>query len=107
MLISILKNQFKTRPLLLGFLCMAAVATIAIGTLTFTAKANAFSPNYNWNDLIDNPTFIDTTAMNTGDIQTFLNNVGSGLAGLSDVEACDSTIAPYYTHFCQTISNSH
>lgn len=42
--------------------------------------------------------------MNASQIQAFLSAEGSGLAGYSDVEACDSTIAPYYSHCGQAIS---
>ena len=66
--------------------------------------ASAFTPSYNPNNLIDNPTFTNTSTMSPGIIQTFLSNIGSGIANYSDVEACDSTIAPYYNHCGQTIS---
>ncbi|HEV2402958.1 MAG TPA: hypothetical protein VGS08_02035 [Candidatus Saccharimonadales bacterium] len=67
-------------------------------------QAAAFSPNYNPSNIIDNPTFTNSGTMSSSVIQTFLANVGSGLAHYSDVEACDSAIAPYYTHCGQTIS---
>lgn len=83
---------------------VSLVFMLTIGLTFFMNAANAFSPNYNSNNLIDNPTFLDNAAMSASDIQTFLSNVGSGLAGYSDVEACDSTIAPYYSHCGQTLS---
>jgi hypothetical protein len=67
-------------------------------------QARAFAPSYNASNLIDNPTLLNSGAMNAGSIQAFLSSEGSGLAGFSDVEACDSTIAPYYSHCGQTIS---
>jgi hypothetical protein len=67
-------------------------------------QAHAFSPSYSPSNLIDNPTLLNNTTMSASAIQSFLTNIGSGLAGYSDVEACDSTIAPYYDHCGQTIS---
>lgn len=104
MLISALRKRINNRSRFTALLTIAVIATISISSFVLTSSAHAFTPNYNWNDLIDNPTFIDTSTMSAGDIQTFLSNIGSGLAGYSDVEACDSTIAPYYTHCGQTIS---
>src|SRR5579871_1608315 len=77
---------------------------IGLGFWTAVPIVNAFTPNYNWSNLIDNPTFINTSSMDAGAIQGFLNSLGSGIANLHDTEACDSTIAPYYTHCGQTIS---
>ena len=74
--------------------------------LIFTVSKNvsAFTVNYNPSNLIDNGTFLDNSTMSASDIQAFLQNVGSGLANYSDVEACTSKTAPYYTHCGQTIS---
>jgi hypothetical protein len=81
-------------------LCLTIIASI----FTSSSQAYAFAPNYNPNNIIDNPTLLNSSAMSAGQIQTFLSSTGSGLAGYSDVEACDSTIAPYYSHCGQTIS---
>ncbi len=70
----------------------------------FKGNTHAFTVNYNPSNLIDNGTLLNNSAMSEGAIQIFLTNVGSGLASVQDVEACDSTIAPYYTHCSQTIS---
>jgi len=77
---------------------------ITVNLLIPTGVAHAFSPNYNPSNLIDNPTFTDSSTMSAGQIQAFLSSTGSGLAGLIDNEACDSTIAPYYGHCGQNIS---
>ena len=104
MLISVLKNSLakKRGPLyaVISLLCLVVIA----GALLPAGQAHAFSPNYNPSNLIDNPTLLNSSAMNAGQIQAFLSSEGSGLAGYSDVEACDSTIAPYYSHCGQTIS---
>lgn len=67
-------------------------------------QAHAFAPNYNASNLIDNPTLLNNATMSVAAIQSFLSSTGSGLAGYSDVEACSSTIAPYYSHCGQTLS---
>ncbi|HUD10507.1 MAG TPA: hypothetical protein VMR28_02420 [Candidatus Saccharimonadales bacterium] len=104
MLASILKKnltrKYKLLYAVVPFLCLVVV----VSALLPAAQAHAFTPNYNASNLIDNPTLINTNSMSAGAIQAFLSNVGSGLAGYSDVEACDATIAPYYTHCGQTIS---
>ena len=88
---------------------IASVLLLALVIFTWNLllplrQAYAFTPNYNASNLIDNPTLVNNQTMSASAIQSFLTNVGSGLAGYSDVEACDSTIAPYYTHCGQTIS---
>ena len=82
----------------------AAFLAVALGMLLPAQKTHAFTPNYNPSNLIDNPTLTDSSSMTASQIQTFLSNIGSGLANEADVEACDGTIAPYYTHCGQTIS---
>jgi hypothetical protein len=104
MLASTLSNSLVKRR---GPACVAVLSLclVVIASLLLPAEqAHAFSPNYNPSNLIDNPTLTDTTTMNAGQIQAFLSSTGSGLAGYTDVEACDSTIAPYYGHCGQTIS---
>jgi hypothetical protein len=101
MLISLVNISHKSKRIIFGAL-MLAVITVPL--LLSLEPAYAFSANYNPSNLIDNPTFTDTSTMSALDIQAFLNNIGSGLANYSDVEACDSTITPYYTHCGQTIS---
>ncbi|HUC88268.1 MAG TPA: hypothetical protein VMR95_03925 [Candidatus Binatia bacterium] len=72
-------------------------------SLITTGQANAFAPNYNPSNLIDDPTFQNNSSMSEGAIQSFLSNVGSGLANFTDVEACDSSISAYYPHCGQTV----
>jgi hypothetical protein len=93
---------FKKYRLIKGMSLFATV--IIVSGILFQAKSLAFSPNYNPSNLIDNPTLLDNGTMSPTVIQSFLSNIGSGLASYSDVEACDSTIAPYYSHCGQTIS---
>ncbi|HEY1645342.1 MAG TPA: hypothetical protein VGF75_03060, partial [Candidatus Saccharimonadales bacterium] len=101
MSISLVNVSYICKRIAFGMLLLAVVTALVL----LPAKpAFAFSPNYNPSNLIDNPTFTDSSTMSALDIQAFLNNIGSGLANYSDVEACDSTIAPYYTHCGQTIS---
>ena len=83
-----------------SFLSVLAITTL----LFFSGTANAFTPNYNSSNLIDDGTFLNNSTMSASDIQAFLQNVGSGLATYSDVEACTSATAPLYTHCGQTIS---
>ncbi len=83
-----------------ALLCLLLVASIFIST----QSAHAFTPNYNPSNLIDNPTLINSGTMSAGQIQAFLSSTGSGLAGYADTEACDATIAPYYSHCGQRIS---
>ena len=80
------------------------ILTVFISTFLLPARAHAFTPNYNPNNLIDNPTLLSKDTMSASVIQTFLSNIGGGIAGYSDVEACDATVAPYYSHCGQTIS---
>ncbi len=96
-------KRLTKRPKLAALAVLVLVAPITL-TLLIVGKTNAFTPNYNPSNLIDNPTLLNNGTMSAGAIQSFLSNVGSGLAGYTDVEACDSTIAPYYTHCGQTIS---
>ena len=104
MLVSALRNKRVTRHgLVYGFLSLLSLVLIA-STLVPVERAHAFTPSYNQNNLIDNPTLLNNGTMSASVIQTFLSNTGSGLSGYSDVEACDSTIAPYYSHCGQTIS---
>src|SRR5579862_8412607 len=93
----------KRLPALAAFslLCAAAVFSV-LGVLT--GHARAFTPNYNSSNLIDNPTLIDTSTMSAGAVQAFLSSTGSGLAGYSDVEACDGTDSTLYGHCGQTVS---
>jgi hypothetical protein len=77
---------------------------IVLGLFVSVGQAHAFSPNYNPSNLIDNPTLTNNAAMSAQDIQFFLTNLQSGLAGYSDAEACSPAIAPYYTHCGQTLS---
>ena len=71
-----------------------------------SAKASSYTfvPNYNPNDLIDNGTFLDNATMTASDIQTFLQNVGSGLATYTTTETCSAASTPYYSHCGQVIS---
>jgi hypothetical protein len=94
-----LKTRLKTRH----YYALFGAVLILSSVLTSTS-ASAFTPNYNPSDLIDNGTLLNSSTMSAADIQSFLSNIGSGIAGYSDVEACDSTIAPYYTHCGQRIS---
>jgi hypothetical protein len=100
MSISLINTSYISKRIVIATLLLAVV----VFPILSAEHAYAFSPNYNPSDLIDNPTFTDSSTMSALDIQAFLNNTGSGLASYSDVEACDSTIAPYYTHCGQTIS---
>ena len=88
-----------------------AIATASVFILSVASfvmipiqKAVAFTPNYNPSNLIDNGTLVNNQTMSADQIQIFLTNTGSGLTNYSDVEACDATIAPYYTHCGQNIS---
>src|SRR5579872_1042478 len=95
----------RTKSLKLAGAALASVCLVALLVILLPAgRVQAFTPNYNPSNLIDNPTFLSSGSMSAGQIQAFLSNIGSGLAGLSDTEACDSTIAPYYSHCGQTIS---
>ncbi len=88
------------------YLRLLSVMTVLLIIVLFSLSTivNAFSPNYNPSNLIDNGTFLNNSTMSATDIQSFLQNVGSGLANYSDVEACTTANAPYYTHCGQTIS---
>ncbi len=88
-----------------ALLLVLAVAFLAgMGFNLLPSKTSAFSPNYNQSSLIDNGTFLDKNTMSAGQIQAFLNNVGSGIKNYSDVERCSSRTAPYYHHCNQRIS---
>lgn len=102
-MLTIIKNylSYKYRGAGLAFLF---ILTIAGATIIPLQQARAFTPNYDSSNLIDNGTFVNNQTMSADAIQVFLTNTGSGLAGYSDIEACDSTIAPYYIHCGQTLS---
>jgi len=74
--------------------------------LSWGARAAAFTPNYNPADMIDNGTFANNSAMTASTIQSFLSNVGSGLANVEDVEACSNGMNQYYPHCGQTLPAS-
>ncbi|HET9174014.1 MAG TPA: hypothetical protein VFN56_01890 [Candidatus Saccharimonadales bacterium] len=84
------------------------LTVLALGLITgavfFAPAAHAFTPNYNPNNLIDNPTFLNNGSMSASDIQAFLQNVGSGLANYSDVEACSGNMSSIYPRCGQTVS---
>ncbi len=87
-----------------AFLVLSVFLLMAASIMLPLQRAHAFSPSYNPSNLIDNPTFTNTSSMNASQIQAFLSSEHGGIAGYSDVEACDSTIAPYYHHCGQRIS---
>ena len=89
---------------LLVFFAIASVALAGLSFIFLAPKASAFSPNYNPSDLIDNPTFMNNSTMSAPVIQSFLSNVGSGLAGYTVDEDCNSTNQAYYSHCGQTVS---
>jgi hypothetical protein len=97
-----LKAMFARKSKLLYTASTLVMTLTAIFGLI--GNASAFTPSYNASNLIDNPTLVNNGTMSAPVIQAFLSSVGSGLAGYSDVEACDTTIAPYYTHCGQTVS---
>ena len=88
------------------WLALMMVLVFALGTAVFlpAKQAAAFTPNYNPSNLIDDRTFTDTGTMSVSSIQSFLTKEGSHLASYHSVEACDSTIAPYYSHCGSNIS---
>lgn len=86
------------------FIILAATLLAGMGSAFLPGKTSAFSPNYNQSDLIDNGTFLNKNTMSAGQIQSFLNSVGSGIKNYSDVERCSSKTAPYYHHCNQRIS---
>lgn len=90
--------RFHAIRVLMVFVLVSGVSIFS------TLGAQAFTPSYNQSNLIDNPTFLDANTMSPGAIQSFLSNVGSGLASYSATEACSSSIAPYYTHCGQNVS---
>jgi hypothetical protein len=100
MLLSILNKQ-KLLFLSLGLLFLGLVF---VTVLTQIDKAYAFTPNYNSSNLIDNPTFLNSGSMSAATIQTFLSNIGGGLANYSSVENCDSSDIAYFPHCNQTLS---
>ncbi|MGH7195068.1 MAG: hypothetical protein ACREJM_16265, partial [Candidatus Saccharimonadales bacterium] len=79
-------------------------AVVAAGALLPLGQAAAFTPSYNSSNLIDNPTLTASGTMSAGQVQAFLNSLGSGIRNYSDVEACSATIKPYYHHCGQRIS---
>lgn len=84
---------------------LLTIIVVSLGiTSTSLAQTSAFTPDYNPSNLIDNPTLVNNDTMTPQEIQAFLTDVGSGLAGYSAVEACDSTIAPYYPNCGQDVS---
>ena len=82
---------------------LLAIFSVSI-FIVLIGKANAFTVNYNSSNLIDDPTFLNNSAMSESAIQAFLTNIGSGLANFSDVEACGSAISSYYPSCGQTVS---
>ena len=98
-----MKPSFKVVALI--SLLLFSVLFISVSTSKpVMASGYNFVPNYNPNDLIDDGTFLDNSSMTESDIQSFLQNVGSGLANYYAVEACSTASAPYYPHCGQNIS---
>jgi hypothetical protein len=89
----------------LKFMVLLLLYTALVFSMLLPAlKASAFSPSYNPSNLIDNPTFTDKNSMSAAAIQAFLSNVKGGLAGYTDIEACDPSIAAYFSHCGQRLS---
>lgn len=83
------------------FLIAGLSASIALG-IFLPGRAAAVSYPYDPSYLVNEKLFEDSGAMSVSDIQTFLNNEGSGIRTLSAVEACSPTtpVQPYsYTYF--------
>ena len=92
---------FKSTPLIILLSIGLMFYSLSINAVT-AAQTSSFTPNWNPNNMIDNPTLLNDQTMSEAAIQGFLTNIGSGLANYSDVEACDAAIAPYYPHCGQT-----
>lgn len=86
------------------FIALAVSLLAGLGSSFLPGRASAFTPNYNQSNLIDNGTFLNKNTMSAGQIQTFLNSVGSGIKNYSDIERCSTRTAPYYHHCNQRIS---
>ena len=67
--------------------------SFSINSAFTSAQSSSFTPNWNPNNMIDNPTLLNDQTMSEAAIQSFLTNIGSGLANYSDVEACDAATA--------------
>ncbi len=59
----------------------------------------ALSPSNYTNYIMDNSVFRDSGSMSAIEIQAFLDNQGSGLAGFSDIEDCGSTSGSHYSFY--------
>ncbi len=103
-MLSLINNQTKLKVTNKKNLILYLFTVIYLIFFVFSKSAFAFSPNWNPNNLIDNGTLTNSSTMSAHDIQAFLQNIGSGLANYSDIEACDSTIAAYYHNCGSTIS---
>ena len=102
------KYQLNSKPLpkviRVGLLSLSiiAAAILAQGILP-SARVNAAAYNYT-NYLMDDSVYRASSTMSISDIQSFLQNKGSGLTSFSDTEACGndargammSAYAPYY-----------
>ena len=97
-------KNYRPSIKLLNYFISIFLCIIFIGT-SINIRALAFSPNYNANNLIDNPTFINAAAMSASSIQTFLNSLGSGLATYSTLEDCSNSVyGQYYANCGKTVS---
>jgi len=98
-------DPHKPRKQTLNYLISFFICVMFFGSQVSVDKAYAFSPSYNSSNLIDNPTFINTSAMSVVAIQTFLNNLGSGLASYTTLEDCSNSIfGKYYSNCGKIIS---
>ncbi len=71
------------------------------------ALADSYPYPYFPDDLISDSIFTNSSSMSASAIQTFLNNEGSGLAGLSFTESCSPTTPPTSSSYPYTYSYTY
>src|SRR5665213_1546631 len=90
-------NRLYRNP---GLKFIAIFAFVLLGLLFAHPGGAAAQPPYNYtNYLMDDAVFTAPNTMTAQDIQTFLQNEGSGLAGFSDIEDCGSPSGAHYAFY--------
>jgi hypothetical protein len=94
----------KQTPLRTMLLLSVFVLATSVAAGCFTGHASAMSSTDYTSNLMDDSVFRDSGAMSASDIQSFLQNEGSGLANFSDIENCGSSSGAHYSYYTQYYS---
>lgn len=80
---------------------MLLAALLVIIMPSMKASALVLAPSNYSSNLIDDSVFTNSKSLSANQIQTFLTNMGSGLANAKDIENCGSTSGAHYVYYQQ------